>query len=44
MKEGTDVTTKWLGKGFSGAQPRQGICKIQRFGEQLHLHHQGDDI
>ena len=32
----------FLNKGFLGGQPRQGIYKIQRFGD--HLHHQGSDI
>jgi hypothetical protein len=33
-----------LNNRFPGGQPHQGIYKIQRFGDQLHLHHQGDKI
>jgi hypothetical protein len=33
-----------LNKDFSGGQTRQGIYKIQGFGDQLHLHHQGGEI
>jgi hypothetical protein len=33
-----------INKVFSGRQPRQANYKIHRFGEQLHLHHQGDVI
>jgi hypothetical protein len=33
-----------LSEGFSDRQPCQGIYKIRRFGDQLHLHHQGDEI
>ena len=29
---------------FSGRQPRQGIYKVQRFGDEAHLHYQGDEI
>jgi len=33
-----------INKVFSGRQPRQANYKIHRFGEQLHLHHQGDVV
>lgn len=33
-----------LEKFFSGKQPPQMNYKTQRFGDQLHLHHQGDAI
>ena len=31
-------------RGFCGGQPRLGIYKIQCFRDQLHVHHQGDEI
>jgi hypothetical protein len=34
--------TPQFNKGFSDGQPLQGIYKVQRFGDQLRLHHQGD--
>jgi len=33
-----------INKVFSGRQPRQANYKIHRFGEQVHLHNQGDMI
>jgi hypothetical protein len=39
----TDSSDK-LEKFFSGIQPLQMNYKIQSFGDQLHLHHQGDAI
>ena len=33
-----------INKVLSGRQPRQANYKIHRFGEQPHLHHQGDVI
>lgn len=39
----TDRSDK-LEKFFAGRQPPQMNHKIQRYGDQLHLHHQGDAI
>jgi hypothetical protein len=35
-------TATELDKVFSGRQPRQMIDKVQRFGDQLHVLHQGN--
>ena len=38
------LTATELDNVFSGRQPRQMIYKLKRFGDQLHLHHQGDEM